>query len=513
MERKEDRNVEYTCGCCKVNDQKIGDYKTDSRGIVLFLRYYVKNCIVWVFVIIVSVYLLYEYWPAGMKTTKKWYVLPVFIMVPIIMALFQCRNHYPKIFYNRRKRHMVSHDLSLEGVLQSIGKWVQSDTRLTSIDKKSRKTLSHLRPILKKYCQGMTDFKFFLVGSTAEKLNIQFSPGNSFGEVHDDSHALISDLDYMVSPGNETVSFTPDRGIELCKNDEKLLPGYVYLRKKDGNERIKASRVRKNLLKAVREMRTRHIDGYMRPKVYCGCFIVDKENHASARLQGPAVKLKFSSAPFQVDRFFVDLTFAFKCPKWPDEVSDWTYRPGKKWPNNEHVKRIASMGCHVVPKSQPGDGYTWRLSFSTAEFELCRLAPQTAREGFLGLKVITKDYLSVTYKGLSYALKCLFLRTLETEPEFWRRIDEESPQECFLYLLQKLADAIANRNCPHFWIPHINLFEDLTKNNAKKLSKKMKKIKKQPQQYIETPYKGDGPSDSVNNSREQPNQILNETIV
>jgi len=51
--------------------------------------------------------------------------------------------------------------------------------------------------------------------------------------------------------------------------------------------------------------------------------------------------------------FYCDFTFAIKCPEWPDKMTNWTYRPAKLWPFSSDVTRIASYGCHLVPKSQP----------------------------------------------------------------------------------------------------------------------------------------------------------------
>jgi len=471
--------------CRPVEEKRIGDYKTDSKAIVMFLQYYIKVCIFWVGFVCFLTLLLFEIAPSEIRSIK-WYLIFAFIAAPILMSLYMCRVHYPKIFLGRRKQSTIKHNLSLESVLESITSWVQDDNRLTDIDLKSRCTLNHLPQILQNYFPEAGDFEFLLVGSTAEKLNIQFNPGPSFGEVNDDSHALVSDIDYMVTPSNETVSFTKDEATYVLLKDEKLKLGYVYLRENKNNESIEASRIQRDVLKAVREMKVSNFPGYKLPSISCGCFVSDG-NHGSARLHGPAVKLKFSTSQFQANRFLADLTFAFKCPEWP-EISDWTKRTGKQWPNDEQVERIVSLGCHIVPKSQLGDvkGSTWRLSFSIAEVELCKLAPETARKCYLGLKVIAKDHLSTVYKELSYALKCIFMRTLEqTDPTVWA---EENLKRLFFDLLKTLTDAIEKRECPHFWIPQVNLFEDLTKNKAKKLLKKLTEIKKKPEWYIENPY-------------------------
>ena len=201
--------------------------------------------------------------------------------------------------------------------------------------------------------------------------------------------------------------------------------------------------------------------------------------------KGPAIHLNLGSTVDSVsDRFNGDVTFALKCHDWPEVISDWSRRWNRKWPSEMEVVRIISRGCHLVPKSQKDDkeGLTWRMSFSQAEVELASLVPPIARACFIGLKVICKDYLSIACKKLgSYQLKCIFYYTLErTDPEISSNIEK-----CFHLLLSNLKLAVANRHCPHFWIPEINLFQDLRKKEARKLLKIIEKVQRKAEEYIE----------------------------
>ena len=182
-----------------------------------------------------------------------------------------------------------------------------------------------------------------------------------------------------------------------------------------------------------------------------------------------------------------DATFAIQCPDWPDQVCNWKARPNRRWPSQEAVLRITSPGCHIVPKSHKDDhqGVTWRISFSRAEVDLSVLIPKMARFYFIGLKVIAKDYLSITCKRIkSYHLKCILFNTLETtDPEFWK--DEDNLEAGFSMLLNNLKKKIQNTSCPHYWIPHINLFQEINQKDVTNLLEVIENVEKKPETYIE----------------------------
>jgi len=178
------------------------------------------------------------------------------------------------------------------------------------------------------------------------------------------------------------------------------------------------------------------------------------------KVKGPAIELSLGTAILAANCFYSDFAFAIKCSQWPDTASDWTNRPNKLWPDPENIARIASYGCYIVPKSQPGDkeGLTWRISFSKAEVEFSKLIPKIPQMCVMGLKVISKDYLCVVCDKInSYQLKCKLLHTLEkTNPRFL--LQESNLTMCFHILLRNLLNAVITKCCPHFWIPRVSTF-------------------------------------------------------
>ena len=71
----------------------------------------------------------------------------------------------------------------------------------------------------------------------------------------------------------------------------------------------------------------------------------------------------------------------------------------------------------------------------------------------------------------------------KTDQNIWT--NEQNREICLHILLEALTDAIHRRCCPHFWIPSINLFADLTTKEVKKLLRKLQEIKANPHHYIE----------------------------
>ena len=143
-----------------------------------------------------------------------------------------------------------------------------------------------------------------------------------------------------------------------------------------------------------------------------------------------------------------------------------------------------SLGCHLVAKPAPNDEEqtSWRFSFSSAEVELSKLVPDTARKCFLALKVTLKDHLQPVVPDISsYHIKTVFLNTLEKMPvSFWV---EDNIEECFLKLSRELLHTLLSKNCPHHWFSFINLF-DMKYEKLQLLAKKVQWILQDPAPFI-----------------------------
>jgi len=388
-----------------------------------------------------------------------------------------------------KRRFTKSHKHSLVSILRTLYTFIPNEESLRRIDEKARENIIIAQKVMEKELQ-VEEMELFMAGSTSERFNLPVSSCWFKTEgVSETSHAMVSDFDYMISPTAEKASFTSERDKYLVITDyPKLQPGFVHLHDNESGKLIAANVLKKDLLGVTRALKVRHFQGFKPTRQVCFCCAKYPDvKFANAKIKGPAIELSIGTDVNLADSFYSDLTFSVKCLQWPDTVSDWTYRPDKKWPHPYDVARIASLGCHIVPKSQPDDEeeLSWRISFSRAEVELSKLIPPTARMCLIGLKIIAKDYLSVACSRISsYQLKSLLLYAMEkTDPQFW--LYEENLEQRFHLLFGNLPEAVINKYCPHFGIPEINLFVDLEDWDIKKLTKVLRKILKSPQRYID----------------------------
>lgn len=381
-------------------------------------------------------------------------------------------------YINGSRKWMVPHQLTLEEVLLTLYEHVPSQSKVGEITEQGRQHFDLLDNVFTGECFAITNV--MLTGSTAERFNAPISPVWLSKEGADPKtyHSLTSDMDFLIII--EFGSLLSDDYTFDFLNDN-LLPGFAYISHRVTNELILASGI-KDSIKTIVNKNIRRITRSRPP------WSRDDKTY-NVTVKGPALNLRLGSSTFsKCDIFDGDATFALECSVWPDHVCHWKNRPYRLWPSPEDVQRIASGGCHLVPKSQEGDkdGSSWRISFSKAEVDVSLLVPNVARCCFVGLKVILKDYLAITCNKRirSYHLKCLLFNTLEkTDPAFWS--DVKNLRAGFHVLLDTLKDAIQNRFCPHYWIPEINLFQQLEPREGRKLLILIGKIETKPEKYIE----------------------------
>ena len=163
--------------------------------------------------------------------------------------------------------------------------------------------------------------------------------------------------------------------------------------------------------------------------------------------------------------YLVVFTFAISCFIWPPEL-DWAFRK-KMWPDRRAVTTIKDLGFNFVPKNQENDKskLTWWYYFSLAERKL----PKEVNESV--------DHLKPTCKRLKGChFKTILFRTLEvTSAKMWC---EKNILDSLDYLLKELQEVFHQQRCMHFWIGHINLFQDFNHHRLSNLN--VKEIRKNP---------------------------------
>ena len=333
--------------------------------------------------------------------------------------------------------------------------------------------------------KSVEPFKLLLAGSAAERFNIPLSdkraiPQDQDEKVMENTDALYTDHDFMIYDTLVQASFYD--GERFLIDTQDLPVGFARIHCNKTNLVVSAKETKEQIYNCVKRMRYDRLPGFRKVETNCLLAALSLNTELlSVEKAGPAIKIKQSGLK---STFLVDLTFSIQCKEWP-EMSDWLTRQ-RKWPNDEDVQRIVQRGFHFVPKSHSEDasGMTWRFSFSQPEVQLLNLIEPVSRRIFIALKFIVKDFLIPDCKRLrTYYFKTIFMHVLEiTEPSFWRENDIE---KCFHWLLDHVINAVKTKNCPHFWLKGINLFEELTDKDVADLMKLLRKIKNDPSNYID----------------------------
>ncbi|XP_066913091.1 uncharacterized protein [Clytia hemisphaerica] len=417
--------------------------------------------------------------------------LTVLLLFSIPIVCFysykKIRDWYIKKFLKRRK-WVRKNENDISTTLLLLYNLMQP--HLDGLNQVETNIKQRLQDILEQLSQIFGVMDLFLAGSVPEKYCMAISQGGKEGRAPERTrHAVLSDNDCMVSPLEQFVSFQRGIGKYQVVSEGKFVKTKVpffFLQDENGDflSALKLKEIIFRLAYDSKKESCMKLCSSTEMSFYQSCTC--QRNFLTVDIKGPSIRYELGNSPFEVNRFYCDLVFAFKCYEWPDHLTDWGRRTNQIWPSQEEVSRIKSQGCHFVPKSDPNDvnELTWRISFSNAEYELSKIIPPVARMCMIGMKIITKDYLNVVCRELtSYHVKSIFLFMVErNEPHIWR---EWNLEYCFRQLLLHVKDCIKTKSCPNFWIPSVNMFQDFTTENVEVLMKQIERIEGAPNKFIE----------------------------
>ena len=184
----------------------------------------------------------------------------------------------------------------------------------------------------------------------------------------------------------------------------------------------------------------------------------------------------------------IDTVPCIECPGWPSIADEWIQRT-RQWPDVTEIQKIVRKGYHLVHKSSE-DGDTdleWRLSFSLAELHLARLRNDVQRKCYILLKAIYYQHLKpliVNKILVSYHLKTLMFWVCEKVPhQVWT---PDHIGECVLLILEELLRFLVEKNCPHFFLPQINLFGNVQSHQFAPLIRVVAELHKNPKTIFST---------------------------
>ncbi|XP_077998231.1 uncharacterized protein LOC144451302 [Glandiceps talaboti] len=180
-----------------------------------------------------------------------------------------------------------------------------------------------------------------------------------------------------------------------------------------------------------------------------------------------------------------DGALVLTCHLWPSIAQPWITRE-RKWPSKDLVQSIVRSGCHVVPKSYPGEGgddnLQWRLSFSLAERTLAHSFTEHQRIFYLVMKKIWRTYLKEPKVLSSYHMKTtMFWVSEKTGKEGW-----EQNQYGYRYIdyFNQLIKFLANGDVPNFFTPENNMISHIPQIDIIKILEKVRDVRQKPLVYL-----------------------------
>ena len=187
-----------------------------------------------------------------------------------------------------------------------------------------------------------------------------------------------------------------------------------------------------------------------------------------------------------------DFVLAFRC-QWPSQANEWsTRKPASGWPDARTVENVVSEGVHVVPtdlleatdildecdyvKLIQGDKSLWLISFASAEKEIARFIPESARNCFLLFKTLVDSFLKNQGGLPASCLKHIFFYACEDiQTQKWKK----EPSYCLMHLLNRLAMSLKTK-LPHYFSPQKNLLQAISKENVDKCLRHIELLLSQP---------------------------------
>jgi len=311
-----------------------------------------------------------------------------------------------------------------------------------------------------------------------------------------DSRFKIGEIEYTGSIYQKLKIDDPDEfdfdlpllELEIDKIDSYMSQEYAYYKLQpqqagwrnlaDGNGKLSSERVVQTFASYV-SMAVAELNSEGKYK-----FLLDlKTDH-------PAVTIKFKQGGKVL--YNVDLVPVIKVKSWPDNLTQgWESRRRNGWPSAHMIKQIKRSGVNLVPKlptgvNIPQRNVAWRFSFNNAEKMLLldgrpAIANNCRRPVLRILKSLRVDYKWPEIR--SYHLKTVMLHEFEShQPSHWT-IGNMLP--CLQKALERLKVFLQNRNCPHYFLPGINLFERFNIYSCERIIRDIDEFKMNPKQALE----------------------------
>ncbi|XP_052248377.1 uncharacterized protein LOC127856299 isoform X2 [Dreissena polymorpha] len=165
----------------------------------------------------------------------------------------------------------------------------------------------------------------------------------------------------------------------------------------------------------------------------------------------------------------IDNIYACYCKSLPKQCKFIFERPRPgHWPSGKTLKKAKKYGIFIVPQGPPKHtnictydyfDYQWRISTNLTERLLMFSLDTVHLKAYVLIKMLRTELFMPEYQNRlsTFHLKtALFFAVENTRPDVWR---EDNLINCVKYILVTFRRFLKRRNCPHFTIANVNLFD------------------------------------------------------
>ncbi|KAH3780347.1 hypothetical protein DPMN_158160 [Dreissena polymorpha] len=165
----------------------------------------------------------------------------------------------------------------------------------------------------------------------------------------------------------------------------------------------------------------------------------------------------------------IDNVYACYCKSLPKQCKFVFERPRPgHWPSEKMLSKAKKCGVFIVPMGPPRStnictydnfDYQWRISTNLTERLFMFSLDTVHLKAYVLTKMIRKELFIPIYRDRlsTFHFKTAFFFAVETiRPDVWRK---DNLINCVKYILVILRRFLTRRNCPHFTIENVNLFD------------------------------------------------------
>lgn len=278
------------------------------------------------------------------------------------------------------------------------------------------------------------------LGSRAEGLRISTS---------DNDQMVVCARSIIVNDTSEILYLNPGAGkVILIMENTKVKPGYVRLQVKDGRSGEK---------RFTNSYSTYEGTTYLSSSKYREFILPTLGKHVV--IHGPCTTIRHGHRES-------DTAYCLSCTVLPIACIDWNQRCEKfSWPSKDLIEECIAQGCQLAPvgsKNSSCEDLEWRISFILMEKKLLFSLNHCQFLCYGMLKIYLNEILN-KYEGMKDLVSSYIMKTSlfwEVQSSYTNPWYFDTLLQSFGRCVKRIYKWIQTENCPNFFIPQNNMFEN-----------------------------------------------------